>query len=238
MMQRKVLIFGFGDVGSEIQRSLNMSNDQITIVENNPQRIAEAISRGCKAFNTDLTIDENLRKIGVGDDITDIFCVTSDNELNLFVTLTARSIDKSVKILSRAEDIHQKSKLLLAGANKTIDMNEIAANKLFGMLKRPFALDALEGMIYKENSFFAKNELELAEIEIPRGAFLDGQYMAQICLKENYDLLMLGILDKEMGDHFVFNVSRFNHKIDAGDIIVVIGTLGDIEKFKKVLHGQ
>jgi len=238
MMQRKVLIFGFGDVGSEIQQSLNMPNEQIIVVECNQARIDEAVSRGCKAVSLDLTIDENLRSVGVGDDVTDIFCVTGNNELNLFVTLTVRSIDKSVKILSRAEDTHQKSKLLLAGANKTIDMNEIAANKLFGMIKRPYALDALEGMIYKENSFYAKNGLELAEIEIPQGAFLDGKYMDQICLKQEYDLLMLGILDREMGEHFVFNVSRFNHKVDAGDIIVVIGTLSDIEKFKKALYVQ
>ena len=231
---RKVLIFGFGDVGREIQENLHVKNENIIVVDVDPVRIELAKSLGCSVYNCDLTKDENLKKIGIGKGITDIFCVTGDDELNLFVTLTARALDKNVKILSRALD--KKHKLILAGADKAIDMNEISAVNIFNMIKRPKALEVVDGIVYKENGFFFKNELQIEEIEIPSGSFLDGEYIISVDLSRDFDLLMLGVLDREISNHFIFNVGRHNHKIDPGDILVVVGKLENIELFKEALH--
>lgn len=227
---KKILIFGFGDVGLEIQMQLHLENERIIVVDSDEDRLAIAKELGCTVYNADLTKDENLKLVGVGRDISDIFCVTNNDELNLFVTLSARALDKHVKILSRALDIHQKHKLILAGANKAIDLNEITATNIFNLIKRPRALEVIEGIAYKENSFFFKNELQISEIAIPSGSFLDGEYMISIDLAEKYNLITLGLLDRELSEHFMFNVGRLNHKIDAGDILVVLGKLENIQQ--------
>ncbi len=233
---KKVLIFGFGDIGLEIQQHLQMPNENIIVIDTDPERVLLAIEHGCNAYNLDLTKDENLISVGVGMDIDFIFCVTNNDELNLFVTLSARALDKRVKILSRAQDIHQKHKLILAGANKAIDLNEITATNIFNLIKRPRVYDVVEGIVYKENAFFFKNELEISEIEIPEGSFLDGEYLISVRLDERFDLLALGLLDNELSEHFMFNVGRLNHKIDAGDILVVLGRLTNIEALKSALQ--
>jgi voltage-gated potassium channel len=141
-----------------------------------------------------------------------------------------------VKILSRAIDIHQKHKLLLAGADKAIDMNEISANHVLNTLKRPKALEVVDGIVYKENKFFFKNEIRIEEIEIPQHSFLDGVYLIETDLEKRHNVITLGLLDNELSDRFIFNVGRHNHKIDAGDILVVIGKLEDIESLKVALN--
>ena len=233
---KKVLIFGFGAVGREIQQYLMVNNKNIIVVDSDVEALAEAEKDGCVVYKLDLTKDSNLKLVGVGKDITDIFCVTNNDELNLFVTLTARSLDKNVKILSRAQDTHQKHKLILAGANRAIDINEISANNLFNMLKRPKALDVVEGIVYKENAFFFNTEVRMDEIEIPAGSFLDGEYLISIDLNRDYNILTLGLLDRSVSDKFVFNVGRHNHKISAGNILVVVGRLEMIENLKVALN--
>jgi voltage-gated potassium channel len=38
-------------------------------------------------------------------------------------------------------------------------------------------------------------------------------------------------MDKELGDKFIFNTKGINHKVDEGDILVVVGKNSDLEKF-------
>jgi voltage-gated potassium channel len=43
----------------------------------------------------------------------------------------------------------------------------------------------------------------------------------------------LGLQDNQISKRFIFNVNSFNHKIDAGDVLVVIGKSEEIQKFAK-----
>lgn len=237
-MARKILIFGYGNIGSQIARSLHLPKNSIIVVDTKIERVELAKEDGYEAYDLDLSSDENLRKVGVGGDVTDFYCVTSDKELNLYVTLTARSIDMALRILSRADYAHEKKKLLLAGADETIDFNEIGANKIFHLLRRPTALQLIESLIYKKNDFFHSENLHIVEIEIPCGSFLDGEHFHSASLTKKYDLLILGILDRQMGRKFIFNLSGYNHKMDGGDILVLVGRQENIAALKRDLYRE
>ena len=50
--------------------------------------------------------------------------------------------------------------------------------------------------------------------------------------RTKYDIIVLGIQDKQISKKFIFNINLYNHKIDVGDVLVVIGNKENIERFK------
>ena len=61
---------------------------------------------------------------------------------------------------------------------------------------------------------------------------LNGLFLSECYPTENYNMLLVGIHDKELKKEFIFITEGRNHKLDYGDILVVIGKSAEIERFK------
>jgi voltage-gated potassium channel len=231
-MSKKVLIMGYGSVGREIARNIQLPKEQIYVVEIHAGRLGLAKEDGFEAYSYDLTEDQNLLKLGIGDDVTDFFCVGGDEEINLFVTFAARTIDKNVRILARAEDADAKKKLTLAGANETIDFNETGANKIFNLLKKPKVLSFMEKCVYDKYKGADEESLGMAELMVVDDSTLIGKRLYQIDFKNEYDLVALGIHGKKTKKGFIFSFAAYNHTIEAGDVIVAIGIEENMSRFR------
>lgn len=232
-MRRKIVIYDYSAVAKELLPRLRFSNDEIVLVAKDAASYEEALRDGFHPALMDLSDDTNLTKIGVGSSVTDFFCVSNDDDINLYTTLSVRSISENVNILARASDVDSKKKLILAGANETIDFNEIGANRVFHLLKRPEALRLLESIVYRDIEDYYGHGIKISEIEVMPGSSVDKSHFFDLNIHDRYDLIVLGILDNQISKRFIFNVNAFNHKIDAGDILVVIGKEEEILRFSK-----
>ena len=76
----------------------------------------------------------------------------------------------------------------------------------------------------------------MAEIEIPTGSYLQGDYVCNLNLNEQHNLILIGIVDKELGEDLHFSINEKQHKLDAGDVLVVMGPAQEIKNFKKQVH--
>jgi len=54
-----------------------------------------------------------------------------------------------------------------------------------------------------------------------------------LSLNEQFNLVLIGIVDKELGDKLHFAIGEKDHKLDAGDILVVLGPSREINAFKQ-----
>jgi len=95
------------------------------------------------------------------------------------------------------------------------------------MLKRPLIAETIEKVV------FGQNDLNLAELTVEESSFLDGKRLGELNLSTNYDLLLLGMVDRELGDEFIFLSSGLDHKLDRGDVLVVIGRADEIDRLKR-----
>ncbi len=233
-MPRKIVIYDYSSVAKELLKNLRFETDEIIIVASSKKSFAQAEKDGFTPVLADLSDDENLITIGVANGVTDFFCVTDDDDLNLFVTLSVRALSRDINILARASNANSKKKLILAGANETIDFNEIGATRVFHLLKRATALEFIDSIVYANKTLRNRSHnVEIAEIEIKKGSAFDQKHFFDLNLKGAYDLVVLGIQDNQISKRFIFNVNSFNHKIDAGDVLVVIGTDSEIQRFKR-----
>ncbi len=227
-MDKKIIFYSFSQLASKIAKTLRDKNYHVIIVEENELLSKEAMSLGFEVKQLSLMDDENIIKIGLNsDNIKAFFCLGDDKNINLFITLSVRNINKNIKIISVSATKEDNKTLLLAGANKTINPYEIGAMRIFRLLHKPLILDILD------NILFSESDIEIAEITIKKGSILDGVYLDDLNrINSKEDIIILGIADKEISDNFIFFSTGINHKIDRGDTLVLLGHSHYLEHFK------
>ena len=226
---KKAIIFGYTKTGKEIAKLLNDDEFELEIIDENPLQVANANAEGYFARHISLDDDKIFEDIGIGGDVKALFCTSDDDSLNLFVTLTARNIDKDLKILTQIKKMEDEKKMLLAGANRTISPHSVGAAKIFRIIKRPRVSKVLD--------IFTRidNKISITELTVDEGSLYDGMYFSSVDLSQTYNLIFLGLLDKKNDDEFIFFSKAIRHKIKAGDLMVMLGSRKDIKKFKMEL---
>jgi len=225
----KIVLFGYSKTGREIAKLLNSEECDLQIIDENPLSVAKANEDGFYARHSTFNDDKMLESIGIGKDIDVLFCTSTNDSLNLFITLSARSLANELKILTLIYKQEDEKKMLLAGANRTISPYDVGALKAFRIIDKPKVSKVL-------NLFtLQSNKLSMNEITITKGSALDGVYFKELTVFKEHNIIFLGMLDKELGDEFIFFSDGINHKIDFDDVIIVLGSKLDIKKFKKAI---
>jgi voltage-gated potassium channel len=132
----KVVIFGYAKTAKEIVKALHFKKEEYLFVVGDAARVKEVQDDGFIARALDLTDDDNLHIVGIGKDVEMLFCVSQSPHRNLFVTLSARNLDKDLKIISLCATEDEASKMKLAGANHTINPYEIGARRISRLIKK------------------------------------------------------------------------------------------------------
>jgi voltage-gated potassium channel len=228
MTHSRVFLFGYGNHGKPIGKGLSEDGFYVVIVEADEKNQQQAIENGFEDTHLiDVTNDEQLINLDIKPE-DQLVCVMDDEHLNVFLTLSLRSLFESCIILSISDSIHTTQKLKMAGADKVIDLYEVSANRIHNILKRPVTTKLLEGFVGD------KHEISFKEIVIPENSFLGG-VMSDEYTFEQHGVLLVGMIDQEAGDSFVFVTTGVNHKLDSGDTIVCIGREEELNAFENLI---
>jgi voltage-gated potassium channel len=145
----------------------------------------------------------------------------------VFLTLSARALDKELNIISIVDSPESAEKLLAAGANKIIDPYEICGRKIHDMLKRPDITDIFD------HTVFGRHDLNLAEVVVPENSYLVNSFASQLELSTHYNLILIGVVNKHISDDLNFVAEEFDRLLNVGDILVILGPSREIRAFKK-----
>ena len=156
-----------------------------------------------------------------------LFCFYPRDSDNVFLTISARAIDKALTIVAIVDDPESAEKLLAAGANKIIDPYEICGRKTHDMLAKPDITNILD------HTVFGRHDLHIAQIEIPAGSCLENTTTSELKLDEKHNLILIGVVDKESGEALHFAIGENEYTLNAGDVLVVLGPSREIRAFKE-----
>ena len=106
-----VIVCGFGRIGNMLARELKDGKTSFLIVERAEKRIAEARALGYLAIAGEATDEDVLREAGVTRARV-LATVLPDDAANVFITLSARSLNKALHIIARGEVPTTEGKLL------------------------------------------------------------------------------------------------------------------------------
>jgi Trk K+ transport system NAD-binding subunit len=229
MSLTSAIVFGFNEYAKQIALQIASEYDSFAVFVRSEAERAAAVSAGFNAELFDLSEDWKLIEERFDTDNLMVFCALDNDAENVFLTISLRSIFEELSIIALAGDHESAAKMKSAGANKVMPILQITANVITEMLEKPTVTEVLHDILY-EQSF-----LKIAQIVVPEGSFIVGKHLHDIDLGEEFDVLVLAIVDHQMAATFSFTSRGHNHHIDPEDILVVIGYEDNISALSEAL---
>lgn len=172
-LDKHAIVCGFGRVGRHVSDELAAEGVPFVVLDIDPDRIEHAERKGYLAIQGNAANEKVLHDAGIAKARAMVAAVASDAE-NVFIVLTARSLNPNIYIVSRANYEDSEPKLLRAGANHTIQPYRISGKRMVTMLMRPNVADFLD-----EISHAGGLELLLEQVQIAPGSPLVGQTLQE-----------------------------------------------------------
>jgi voltage-gated potassium channel len=168
------ILCGYGRVGATVARQLGDAGVPFVVIDIHQPSIETARADGCLVVQGDATRDEVLETAGVRVAKGLITTVDSDAS-NVYVTLSARSMNRGLFIVARANQDGADAKLLTAGADRVVSPYTRAGRQIAELAVRPRVADFLD---------FALSHGEVAfgieEVEVAPGGPLDGRSLGEL----------------------------------------------------------
>lgn len=224
-----VIVCGYGRMGKIVAEQLKLRKIPFVIVEKDPHTSSSIMEAGYLVVEGDATSDEVLRRSSIGT-ARAIICVTDTDAQNVYITLSARVLNPAIFILARCNEEAAEEKLRRAGADKVIFPYRLGARQLADFIARPHLMELLDIAVESGNW-----QLEMQEIRVPPGSFLDGVTLLKSGLRPNYNIIVVGARPNN-NSRMIFNPGM-DFNLTAGDILIVLGEPEKMRQFQADLHG-
>lgn len=212
-LRNHIIVCGAGRVGANIVASLQAENQAFVVVEKNSAILDKFRDKNVLYVVGDATLDEVLLKAGIKRAKGVITALSHDAD-NVYVTLTAKSLNPDLSIVARAERPEAEEKLRRAGATTVIFPSVMGGRQMVSAMTKPLIMDFVENLFYNQDL-----HMDIAEIKITASSELVGQTMASSRIKEWFDSIVIAI---KRGDELITN-PRATEIIAAGDVMIVVG---------------
>jgi voltage-gated potassium channel len=133
-----IIVCGFGRIGQMLAHELKAGSARFVILERSDKRAEEARNLGYLTVQADATDEGGLKLAGI-DRARALATVLPDDAANVFITLSARSLNRTIEIIARGEVPSTEKKLRHAGADKVVLPTHIGAERIAEMILYPEA---------------------------------------------------------------------------------------------------
>jgi voltage-gated potassium channel len=180
----------------------------------------------------DSTLEEVLEQAQITTAKGLITALPSDSE-NVFIALTARGMNQTIEIISRAEHDYNIPKLLKAGANHVILPNLMGGRRMVNVLTRPGLVEFVE-LITGENN--PDSHLHIETIDCEKHPMLWGKTLSELHLRSQTGLLVVG--RKQKGQPTELNPGP-KMVVEKNDRLYILGAkdkFTQLDEFLKSAH--
>jgi voltage-gated potassium channel len=221
------IICGFGRIGEIIARQLREAGVPLVVLESNPEHLARLAETGYYFLAGDATREEMLLEAGI-ERAKGLVAVLGSDAANVYVTLTARSLNPKLFIVARAEEAGSEQKLRRAGADKVETPYEMGGRKMVQTILRPTVVTFME-LAMQEGV-----EYSMEEIAVGSPSSLVGLALKDSNLRRNLDLIIVAI--KRADGSMLFNPLP-ESQILGGDTLIVLGLRKNLDALEKMAGG-
>lgn len=218
------IICGYGRIGEIIARQLKERHIPFVVVENQPELVLDLEELGYNILVGDATKEEVLLEAGI-ERAKGLIAVVSSDANNVFIVLTARSLNPNVFIVARAADPGSQQKLLRAGADRVESPYELGGRKMAQTILRPNVVTFID-LAMKEDV-----DLSMEEIPVAATSPLVGTALKDSGIRQKLNTIIVSI--KRANGDMIFNPSP-GTQIDAGDTLIALGMRQNLDSLEKL----
>lgn len=222
-LQNHYIICGAGRIGLRIIRELQRERRPFVVIERDPQKAAQLDIPDQFLLVRDATLDETLHCAGV-ERATALAACLADDADNLYVVLTAHTLNPRLNIVARAVEESARSKLHKAGATSIVPLTSIGSHRMAQALLKPRVAEYMD-RIGGEDS-----DLVFEEITIHQHSKLAGSELRSTRISSDLGVVVVAI-HRGKTDRMVFNPSG-DTRLESGDMLIAIGPLESLAELK------
>jgi len=213
-LRNHYIICGAGRVGNSVARELARKPCPFVIVESDEKSAAELDPKWLVLMG-DAASEKTLRDAGIESAIGLVAATTTD-ATNIYIVLTARSLNPRLKIIARASEERAEKHLKTAGADVVISPYAAAGHRIAQSFLRPNVLDFLDIATDRSGTL----EMIIEEIRVGEGSALAQTTVGASGIHHHFGIMILAIRRQDGG-------TRFNptaqEPIRAGDYLIAMG---------------
>lgn len=224
-----IVVAGAGGTGKHIIEELQATRTPFVVIDRSDTVLREVSVDLCEGkmlfVHGDATHDNVLVTAGIQRARGVVAALTHDKD-NLYVTLSARSLNAAARIVSKVVEDEAGAKILKAGANVTVNPTMIGARRLAGELIRPEVHEFLDQMVRDKD-----RNLRFEEVVVGPGSGFVGVSIKDTPIRRETRALVVAVRGSDRA--FTYNPEP-DYVIGEGTTLIVLGETDSIVKLRRL----
>lgn len=227
-LNNHVIVCGYGRNGRQAVETLSVHNQQFVIIEQDEELVRKLREEGSNylMISGDATDETMIERARIDHAKALITTLPKDAD-NLFVVLTARELNKSLTIISRASDDRSEKKLKIAGANNVILPDKVGGSHMASLVVTPDLMEFLDHISVSGHDQSSLVELIVGDID-----HLESKSLKELEIQQKTGSRVIGV--KLENNEILVNPSS-DMKLMKGAKLFVLGTKDQVGQLKRVL---
>ncbi|MBZ5516790.1 MAG: TrkA family potassium uptake protein, partial [Acidobacteriia bacterium] len=224
-MQNHFIICGAGETAYHAAQELLKTGHSFVVIDHDEERLARLQHLGEFPVLKGEAADEDvLEQAGIAR-AQGLAIVLPDDKDNLMVTVTARQMNPTARIIARCTDARMGEKMVRAGASSAVSPNMIGGMRMASELIRPHVVGFLDLMLREKSK-----TLRVEEIAVGESSPWAGKTLRDSEIHRKFELLALAVRDAS-------GTTAYNPQGDtllrSGDVLIVMGDVANVRKARE-----
>lgn len=227
-LRNHVIVCGYGRNGKEACIMLKRNKIKYVVLENKKELTEDSsIADDFYFLNEDATKDETLLNAGIKHARGLITTLPNDAD-NVYVVLTARELNQTFTIISRASTDASVKKLKFAGANNVIMPDKMGGAHMASLIIHPDVKEFIDLISEQTDLEVRLEEMTLKKINLK----IDGNTIDELGIREKTGVNVIGLKNEDG----TFTVNPSVDQYLKGDVkLILLGTREQMDKLKELL---
>lgn len=218
------VVCGWGRMGRAVVEELRRAGRKVVVVERNVDRIRRLQDAGIPVVEGDATSDATLRAARIQKAHGLVSCVNDDAH-NVYTVLTARALNPDLFIVARATEEEAADRIRQAGADRVVNPYQLGGTRLAHLVSKPAIVSFFDASLSKGE------ELQIDQVSVGATGPVTGRTLQEANLRQRWGI---GVIAIQRAGKVIANPSS-DVTLQEGDVLVVFGSLLEIQVFEKAV---
>jgi voltage-gated potassium channel len=217
-ISQHAIVCGYGRIGQILAHALSGDSFPFVVVDLDDGRLALANASGYFCVKGSAIEEETLVRAGIERAVV-LATVLPQDTLNVFITLTARNLNRKLRIIARGEQPSTEKKLRQAGADEVVLPATICGVRIAHSVTRQVTMSFLGDQRVELAEDLKHFGIEIEELRLRQGTHLIGKTVAEVSALSEGQMLVMGL---QRADGSILRTGFREMHLEVGDSVIVI----------------
>lgn len=214
------IICGYSDLGEVVVEELVRLGERFVVIEQDGEKVRELLRKGIPAIQGDACKEDTLTEAGIRK-AKGVATIFEDDIKNVFVLITAKSINPKLHVVARANHFETVDKMYKIGADLVISPEVEGGRMIAKALVKPDILKVIDRMVLTK-------DVDAVRFFVDHKSVLEGETIKSAKIEET------GVKVAAITRRGEVRVTPDSGtKLEEGDVLLLIGEKEKLKKFQE-----